>query len=98
VNDESRPKAAPEVVRTDSIVPQGDNGRRLSADDELDIAHRAWLVGWESGYIAGQKTAADNLARELLHRQACEMAGIAVREARERHGDGWAEEIRQAAS
>lgn len=88
---ESRPLgAAPETPTKKSEA----NGTAL---DDLDAIHVAWVAGYDTGLAHGQRIAVEHLAHELLHRQAAEMAGVAVQTARERHGDGWASLIREQA-
>ena len=87
MNDESRPRAAPETT--------GEKSETSIALDDLDLMHSCWIAGYDCGYAAGQRLAAEHLAHELLARQAAEVAGVAVDTARRRHGDGWAEEIRR---
>jgi hypothetical protein len=62
-----------------------------------DDIHYAWLVGFTEGYAQGRRAASSDLAHELLHERAAETAGSAVASARNRHGYGWADEIRRGA-
>lgn len=92
--NESRPKAAPGTRGgVDQIVPGWDD-----IHEDLELTHRAWLAGYDLGLAHGRQLAVTHLAQELLHRQAAEMAGVAVAEADRRHGSGWADEIRAQAS
>ena len=91
MNDESRPKAAPESFGGDETII------RHSPLDDLDLVHRAYIAGYDKGLAEGQRMAAEAMAAELLTRQSDIMAGRAVETARRRHGDAWASAIADAA-
>jgi hypothetical protein len=65
---------------------------------DLENVHAAFLPGYDLGFAHGQRAADEDRALAIVHRHACRMAGIAVRTAREHHGDGWADEIARQAS
>lgn len=64
----------------------------------LDDLHPAHMVGYDQGFAHGQRLADNDRAHAILHAYAVKMAGLAIRTARARHGDGWASEIARQAS
>lgn len=91
-NEERRPsnEAAHET-------PTKKSSPKATALDALDAIHHAWLAGYDQGLAHGQRMAVGHLAHELLHRQAAEITDAAVQSARQRHGDGWADLVREQA-
>ena len=69
----------------------------MSAGDLLDDIHRAWLAGWDAGYAQGRQAACEDMARSWLHELAAKHTEAAVRTAKARHGDLWAQSIREQA-
>lgn len=64
--------------------------------DALDSLHAAFLAGVECGAAQTSFSHLKELVQEVLHRRATEAAGVAVAEARRRHGEEWAAEIARA--
>lgn len=56
--------------------------------------HAAFVAGWDAGHAVGRQAASADLARALLHEQACAMAGLAVSTASAK-GPAWADAIRE---
>lgn len=71
----------------------------MSTDDLelLDYGQAQFSAGYSLGIADGQRLAAKHLAQEILSRQAAAITGEAVETARARHGNAWAELIRQQA-
>jgi hypothetical protein len=75
---------------TTAIVPP-------RALDVLDYGHAQFVAGYDKGHADGIKAATVDMARDLLHQQACHYLGLARRTAEAHHGPQWAEAIAQAA-
>jgi hypothetical protein len=63
--------------------PRQESGPVNSTENDCtpDDHHRVWLAGYDKGLIDGQQAATEDMARALLHEQACVMTGIATRAA-----------------